>query len=159
MKYLTLDWLKKHGACEGALRVFELRFGTEATIKEVIDYLRVIEEPTWEGWLLCQTVPLTIAMIEVGADIHVANDYALCWAVAKGRLNVVKYLVKAGVNIHTANDYALCLAAFNGHLSVVKYLVEKGADIHARNDHALYLARSSHHPRIVKFLGKAALVV
>ena len=70
-------------------------------------------------------------LVEKGADIHAANDYALRYASFNGHLDVVKYLVEKGANIHAVDDYALRYAADNGRLDVVKYLVEKGA----RNGH------------------------
>jgi ankyrin repeat protein len=63
--------------------------------------------------------------VESGADIHANNDYALRWASAKGRLEIVKYLVEAGTDIHANNDEALRSASENGRLEIVKYLKRK----------------------------------
>ena len=62
--------------------------------------------------------------INIGADIHAGNDYALRWASENGQLEIVKYLVSMGADIHAKNDYALCYASKNGHLEIVKYLKE-----------------------------------
>jgi len=90
--------------------------------------------------------------IELGADVHVADDWALKWAASNGHLDVVKCLVELGADIHAVDDYALRWAAEYGHLSVVKYLIEQGADIHANNDEALRWAASNGHLEIVKYL-------
>jgi hypothetical protein len=157
MKYLTLDWLRKHKAHREALQVFESRFGTKkATIKEVVDYLHKIKRPDLEVWLLDRTVPLTIAMIEAGANIHVYNDFILRSAASRGWLDMVKCLVEYGVDIHAMDDLVLCLAAIRGHLGAVKYLVEHDANVHARLNFTLKLARRNHHTRTAKFLEKAA---
>ena len=89
-------------------------------------------------------------LVEHGADIHAGNDFALCWAAAKGHLDVVKYLVGCGANIHAR--YALSWGASNGHLLVVKFLVESGANIHTDNELALRWAAKNGHLNIVKYL-------
>ena len=91
-------------------------------------------------------------LIDKGADIHAQNDYALRWASENGHLEVVKFLIEKGADIHAQNDYALCWAPYFGHLEVVKFLIEKGADIHAENEHALRLASENEHLEVVKFL-------
>lgn len=156
MKYLTLDWLRKHKAYREALQVFESRFGTKkATIKEVVNYLHKIKRPDLEVWLLDRTVPLTIAMIEAGANIHAYNDLILYSATSRGWLDMVKCLAERDVDIHVMGDLALCLAAIRGHLGVVKYLVvEHDADIHTRLNFTLELARRNSHTRTVRFLEK-----
>jgi len=57
----------------------------------------------------------------LGNEINYNWNY-LCWAAERGHLEVVKYLIENGANIHAADDYALRWAAYNGHLEIVKYL-------------------------------------
>ena len=45
-----------------------------------------------------------------------------------GRMEMVKYLVELGADIHAENEYALRWSAKHGHLEIVKYLVELGAE-------------------------------
>jgi hypothetical protein len=91
-------------------------------------------------------------LVELGANIHVRDDYALRVASSNGHLEVVKYLVELGANIHAQDDYALRYASSNGQLEVVKYLVELGANIHARDDYALRYASSNGQLEVVKYL-------
>jgi ankyrin repeat protein len=77
------------------------------------------------------------SLIEQGADIHVANDYAFRKNVEKRYIKIIKYLVEQGANINAFENYALRLSASYGHLEVVKYLVEQGANIYAQEDYAL----------------------
>ena len=156
MKYLTLDWLEKHKASEEEINRFEKRFGTKATIKEVVDVLHEINKPHWEAFLLAQSLPLTIAMIEAGADIHANNDVALCLAAELDHLGLVEYLVENGIDIHANHDFALRSVAARGHLKLAKYLVEHGADIHANDDLALFFAKYNKHTRTAEFLEKVA---
>jgi len=121
-------------------------------------------------------------LVEHNVDIHVDNDYPLCWAAGNGYLEVTKYLVEREADIHTCSDFAfrwaainghlevvdcllkhgadiyaddgytLCWSAERGHLEVVRYLVKHGADIYADRDHAIYLATKNHHDDVVNYL-------
>ena len=61
-------------------------------------------------------------LIEMGADVHADDDYALRWAAEYGHLDVVRYLIERGADVHAGDDWALGWASRNGHLDVVKYL-------------------------------------
>jgi ankyrin repeat protein len=91
-------------------------------------------------------------LIDNGADIHAADDYALRCSAENGHLDIVKFLVENDANIHADDDYALRCSAENGHLDVVKYLVENGADIHVYDDFALGCSAGNGHLDIVKYL-------
>jgi FOG: Ankyrin repeat len=64
-------------------------------------------------------------LVEKGANIHVDDDCALCWASENGHLEVVQYLIEMGANIHADDDYALRWASEKGHLKVVDYLTKR----------------------------------
>jgi len=91
-------------------------------------------------------------LVELGADIHTVNNFALRYSAEHGHLDVVKYLVEQGADIHAYDDEALRGSACNGHLDVVKYLVELGADIHAYDDDALRYSACNGHLDVVKYL-------
>ena len=67
-------------------------------------------------------VPGIKKAIELGADIHVGNEYTLIRASQKGLADVVKMLLDAGANVHVWNDAALQNALENGHTDVVELL-------------------------------------
>ncbi len=90
-----------------------------------------------------------IISLNLGADIHGKNEYALIWASMNGQLDVVKYLVENGAG---KINGALVEASSRGELDVVKYLVENGADIHASNDAALRWASEEGQNEVVKYL-------
>ena len=156
MRFITVKWLRKRGACRDGIKIFMDEFGERASVKQVIDKLRQTEKPDWEGWLIGQGLKMAKTMIENGANIHAGDDYALRWAAENGRLKVLKFLVERGANIHARNDYALRWVARNGHLKVVEFLVEKGANIHAENDCARQWAAMDGFLKVVEFLEKAA---
>ena len=61
---------------------------------------------------------------------------ALHWASDKGRLDVVRELLKAGANVNAVDEddwTALHLASNNGHLDVVRELLRAGADPTLKN--------------------------
>ena len=91
-------------------------------------------------------------LVEVGANIHIKDDYALRKASRYGHLEVVKYLVSLGANIHAQNEGALAQASEKGHLEIVKYLVSLDADIHAHSEWALKVASRHGHLEVIKYL-------
>ena len=93
-------------------------------------------------------------LIEMGANIHDGNDYAIRMASENGHLSVVEYLVEHGANVNELDSDALNMASSNGYLSVVEYLVENGADIHAENNYALRWAAGNGHLSVVEYLVK-----
>ncbi len=93
-----------------------------------------------------------IISLNLGANIHAENDYALRIASQNGHIDIVKYLVELkpdGANIYAQNEYALRFAIKNDHIEVVKYLVGVGTDI---NKYALQLANYYTHLSIVQYL-------
>jgi len=122
MKFITIEWLRKRGACDEGIEIFMDEFGKRASVEQVIDKLQQIERPDWEGWLMGQELEITKAMLEKGANIHADDDYALQCAAGDGRLKLVEFLVEKGANIHADDDYALRLAKEEGHWKVVKFL-------------------------------------
>ncbi len=76
------------------------------------------------------------------------------WAIEKGYLPVIRYLVEHGADIHTPGNRALRTAAENGHLLIVQYLVERGAVVNGavyQYSPLIYGAQYGHLP-IVKYL-------
>lgn len=85
---------------------------------------------------------------------------AVGYAIQKGKLEIVKYLVHLGFDIHCSDsnnvkDLPLRLACQSGQVEIVKYLVDRGADIHVLNDLPLQLACRKGHSDVVKYLVEA----
>jgi len=91
-------------------------------------------------------------LLDVGADVHAGDDYALQWASEEGHTDIVKLLLDAGANVHARDDFALRWASGNGHPDVVKLLLDVGADVHASDDTALRWASEEGHTDVVKLL-------
>ncbi len=73
--------------------------------------------------------------------------------IAVNNLDTVKYLVQNGADIEFKDNQALIMAAAKGKLDVVQYLVEdNNADIYARNSAAIALAFENNHWDVVKYL-------
>ena len=152
MKTVTLARLRKGGACSGAIRIFQGRFGDKALVEDIIDFLHKLGRDSWEGWLLAQDYRLTVSMLAKGANIHAAHDFALFWAARCGRTRIIQLLLEKGANIHVYHDDALRWAAVGGHLKIVKLLAENGANVHANNDVALHQAEHCGHTGVARFL-------
>ena len=108
--------------------------------------LNLLKEDNFEGLII---------LVEVLKDTDFKikdKESCLKWAVKKGYLDVVKYLVEQNANIHAQDNYALRWAATKGHLDVVKYLVESGANVSALNNYALENAALNRHLDVVEYL-------
>jgi len=72
----------------------------------------------------------------------------------RGHLDVVKHLVELGANVHASDDYALRYACECGYLEIVKYLISKGADIHAKNHLSILWAVYGEQLEVVRYIIK-----
>lgn len=162
--YLTGKKLKDMEACKEARWSFRSIFGEKATIKQVLRRLQnpgkrdkyTLRYKGWLGWLMAQTLELTTAFLEAGADVHAEDDYALRCATDSDYAEIVKILLEAGADVHALDDHALCCAAQNGYTEVVKILLEAGANVHVRNNFSFQYAELNRHTETVKVL-KAAM--
>jgi ankyrin repeat protein len=91
-------------------------------------------------------------LVNLGANIHAEDDYALRWSAEQGHLQIVKFLVENGANVGALDNNALIISAQKGHLEVVKYLVSLDANIHAEDDYALQISAKYGHLEVVKYL-------
>ena len=120
---ITLGLLKKLGACDEAVLEFKKQFPTaRVSVEKLLSWLRKINQPTWEAWMMAHRVKLSEAFLKAGADVHAQDDYALRWAAELGHTRVVGLLLKAGADVHALGDYALCWAAQLGHTQTVELL-------------------------------------
>lgn len=98
-------------------------------------------------------------LIELGADIHVANNCALRYSAGLGFIKLVKFLCENGADIHALNDDALRMASDYGHLNIVEYLCENGANINGKEENdeneysfSLFVSCRNGYLDIVKYL-------
>jgi hypothetical protein len=122
---ISIEWALLLSAENGHLEVVKYLFELRDNSRIVNDILR---SSARNGHL--DVVKYLVE--ECGADIHSADECALCHSAENGHLDIVIYLVEGacttgfvaqGADIHARNDYALLLSAENGHLDVVKYLI------------------------------------
>ena len=92
--------------------------------------------------------------IEIGANVHAHDDYALREASGNGHKEIVELLLKNGANVHVYNDYALRWASKRGHTNIVEILLKNGADVNAYNGEPIQSALKHGHKDIVKLLKK-----
>jgi ankyrin repeat protein len=91
-------------------------------------------------------------LLDVGADAHAMDDYALRVAAEEGHADAVALLLDAGANVHARNDQALRFAAEKGHSPVVELLLNAGANIHSYNENALFASAMNGHADVVELL-------
>ena len=74
-------------------------------------------------------------LLDLGADIHSMNDFALSQAAFNGHTKIVELLLDHGADIHAEGeegpDTALQFAAMRGHTDTVRLLLDRGAEIHS----------------------------
>ncbi len=83
---------------------------------------------------------LSMALIKAGANVNATdedNNSVLMFASAKGKLEIVKELIKKGANVNTINDSifstALVHASYCAYSEIVTALLDAGADINAKD--------------------------
>ena len=152
---ITKKEILSFNPCNEAREYVEKKLGKDKE-KVSIEFLhRIIKhKPNWVAWLMSYKAEWTKDLIELGADVHADNDYALRSASGNGRTEVVKLLLDAGANVHANNNYTLQWASYKGHTEVVKLLLDAGADVHANNNYALCWASRNGHTETVKVLEK-----
>lgn len=89
-------------------------------------------------------------LVELGACLY--KGRSIIWAIEKGYLEVIKYLVELGGDVKVKDDYAIRYASRHGHLEVVKYLTESEANIKIYNNYPVRHASKKNHTEIVKYL-------
>jgi len=72
--------------------------------------------------------------LDMGANVHGNNDFALQMASYHGHLPVIEFLLKHGANVHVDNDWVLRYASSLGHLDIVEILLKYGANNHINDD-------------------------
>jgi ankyrin repeat protein len=93
----------------------------------------------------------TISDFIVKYDI--IHHSSLFWAINKGYLNLVEFLIENGVDVHVAYEYPVGNAATLGYLEIVEYLLLKGAN----KPTALCAAARSGHLKIVEYVIKQGI--
>lgn len=127
-------------------KITEYLYDKELITKDMLSQLLADSIDNDLPFIYCQLY------IDLGADIHEQEDWALRNAARYGRLDLVKYLVERGAEINVHFGEPLFLAAGNGYLDVVKYLIENKADIHSDSECALETAISNNNLDVVKYL-------
>ena len=88
-------------------------------------------------------------MMRSGAGVNDNYGLALCKAVAKGYLEIIKQLILWGVDVNRTDEKGktpLTLAVFHGNEEIVKYLVQAGIDVNKpSHDGQTPLMISSHN--------------
>ena len=97
-------------------------------------------------------LPLVSYSLEHGADIHIAGDYALRYAVESGNFDVMKYLIEHGGDINVSEALPLRFAVLKENLEMVKYLVERGADVQKAEYLSLRDAAANNDLQMIKYL-------
>lgn len=79
-------------------------------------------------------------------------DSCLYDATKRGDTEAVQRLLVAGADVHVVDDWALCWAAWIGYTETVRILLANGADVHAQDDQALREAANHGRTETVKVL-------
>ena len=63
-------------------------------------------------------------LVNIGADIHIDDDYALIQYCLRENIPIVDLLIKNGANVYARNSLALIQAAGNGYITIVNLLMK-----------------------------------
>src|SRR6185369_8090355 len=82
------------------------------------------------------------------------KDKTLLLACMNRNIIGVQYLIEHGADIHHADDYALRISVRNGYLDIVKYLIEHDANVHAKNNEILNYSVCHRYLDIITYFVK-----
>jgi len=86
-------------------------------------------------------------LLDNGSSVHGTNDHALLSAAIRGRLDIVKVLVKYGADIHERDFYNMQpsdVASYCGHTDIVKFLSSSNSSTTTSPCYNLYRTFSVH---------------
>lgn len=110
--------------------------------KIIVDHLYDLSDIRTIKWLVQQ-----------GANPN--NRHLLRWAIQKGYLDIVKYLIEE-IKIDYQSIYQyhteLSIASYEGHVNIVEYLVQLGINVGAYDNIALQTAANRGHSKIFEYL-------
>ena len=101
---------------------------------------------------------LEVVVAVKGTNIDIKGIPLLMWAIIKGHIDIVKYLVEQGADLNAQDEdgwTVLMWAAQRGHIDIVRYLVEQGAEVNLQYKDgytALMQAVREGHTSIVRYL-------
>lgn len=92
-------------------------------------------------------------LVSIGANIHAKGNLAVEYAINNGHTEVVKYLRSKGGFI-TCIQSGFISSCAKGRLDMVEYLLTEGADLENRWKEAISVAKTNNHTNIVEYLEK-----
>jgi len=131
---LTVEILKRIGACDPSIPAFEARYPDGAEVDLVMADLKT-ENMDWYVWLAGNLIEAT----EI-ADVNAKDncDWApLHWAASNGHTVVAELLIAKGADVNAKNIYGetpLHCAVLNDETAVAELLITKGADVNAKTN-------------------------
>ena len=92
---ITKEEILSFNPCKEAREYVEEKLGKDKEEVSIEVLYRIIQKrEDWVSWLLTQNQEWTIPLIELGANIHLDDDYTLHWASKNGHTEVVKVLIE-----------------------------------------------------------------
>lgn len=115
--------------CEGKIEFFEIFFGGEARIGDVVRLMRAWRWEYGEILLLTHRPEITASAIKNGSDLHTKSDEPLRRAVLlaatkEDAAEIIKILVKNGAKDNKNKSECLLCAAKERNVEAVKILLE-----------------------------------
>nr|WBF70365.1 collagen-like protein [Megavirus caiporensis] len=110
--------------------------------KIIVDHLYDLSDIRTIKWLVQQ-----------GANPN--NRHLLRWAIQKGYMDIVKYLIEdIKIDYHSIYQYhtELSMACYEGHQNIVEYLVQLGVNVDAYDNIAIQTAANRGHSKIFEYL-------
>mgnify|MGYP003733162575 CR=1 FL=1 len=89
-------------------------------------------------------------LINRGSKLDSYGDDVLSWAITVNKINVVEYLIKNGYEKYIKNNNHLRMAIINGNLDMLKLLINYGAEIHSGNEVDLISLADDYNQQHIK---------
>lgn len=88
---------------------------------------------------------------DAGYDVHYHDDLPLRYAIANGRMEVVKVLLDRGADIHFHNENPLNTAISHSYWDIANYLIKRGADVEKLEDSLRLSNHRISYDELIKF--------
>jgi len=87
-----------------------------------------------------------------GVDINYRDGYAIRYALDKGHMSIVNFLLESGANANSFQGSLVTASIKNGNIDLLKKLSDHGADLHYQDEKPLMLSAAWGNVEAIEFL-------
>ena len=136
-----LSDIKRKDVCGDALSAFSNRFGKKATYKEILKWLKEIEQLDWLANAMGMSITWAKGFLKEGVSVNFRDDdqegTPLHWAVTNNHPKVALFLIQQGADVNAKDIEGLTSlhdAVFNDSEEAAKVLLKNKAKVNEKDN-------------------------